>query len=37
MKKFFEEPELEIVLLEVEEIMLASGDYDLGDDELPPF
>lgn len=35
MKKTFEIPELEIVLLDVEEIMFAS--YELGEDELPPF
>lgn len=36
MKKIFETPEIEVVVLEVEEIMAAS-DYVLGDDELPPF
>lgn len=36
MKKIFETPELEVVVLDVEEILLAS-DYELGEDELPPF
>ena len=36
MKKIFETPEIELVRLDVEEIMAAS-DYELGEDELPPF
>ena len=36
MKKIFEMPEIELVQLDVEEIMAAS-DYELGEDELPPF
>ena len=35
MKKKFEIPEVEIVILDVEDIM--SYSYELGDDELPPF
>ena len=39
MKKIFETPEIEVVVLDVEEILLASdgNDYELGEDELPPF
>ena len=37
MKKLFETPEIDIVVLDVEDIILFSGDYELGDDELPPF
>ena len=38
MKKLFEAPELEVVLLSTEDIMQASeGDYELGEDELPPY
>lgn len=33
MKKKFETPEVEIILLEVEDVMY----YSLGEDELPPF
>ena len=35
MKKTFETPELEVVLLNTEDIMYTS--YELGEDELPPF
>ena len=38
MKKIFETPEIEVIVLDVEEILLASGDdYELGEDELPTF
>ena len=35
MKKKFETPEVEIILLEVEDVICYS--YVLGEDELPPF
>ena len=35
MKKIFETPEIEVVVLDVEEIIATS--YELGEDELPPF
>ena len=40
MKKLFEMPKIEVLSLDVEDIMLDSiedGDYELGEDELPPF
>ena len=37
MKKIFETPEIELVRLDIEEIINASPDYELGEDELPPF
>lgn len=37
MKKFFEEPEIKVIGLDVADVILYSGDYELGEDELPPF
>ena len=39
MKKLFEMPKIEVLSLDVEDIMLVSNenDYELGEDELPPF